>query len=73
MTIWNVSPIYYGDNKIRYTILPHDLIETVKEYLRHGNKGNYKRLVGFLLNSRLSEKSARKYADYKMKQHDIIW
>ncbi len=41
MTIWNVSPIYYGDNKIRYTILPHDLIGTVKEFLRHGNKGNY--------------------------------
>ncbi len=73
MTIWNVSPIYYDDNKIRYTVLPYNFSGTVKEYLRHGNKGDYKLLVEFLLNSRLSEKSARKYADYKMKQHDIIW
>ncbi len=73
MTIWNVSPIYYSDNKIRYTVLPHDLIKTVKEYLRHPNKNDFKRLLKFLLNSRLSEKSARKYADYKERQHDIIW
>ena len=25
MTIWNVSPIYYGDNNVRYSVLPHNL------------------------------------------------
>ena len=57
MTIWNVSPIYEGDNKVRYTVLPYSLKGTVISYLKHDR---LKRLVTFLLNSRFTEKSARK-------------
>lgn len=63
MTIWNVSPIYYGDNKVRYTVLPYSLKGTISNYLKHDK---LRRLVTFLLNSRLSEKSARKYAEKKV-------
>lgn len=70
MTIWNVSPVYYGDNKIRYTVLPYSLKGTINSYLKHDK---LTRLINFLLNSRLSEKSARKYAEKKSKQHDIEW
>lgn len=70
MTIWNVSPIYYGDDKVRYTVLPYNLQGTIVSYLKHDK---LKRLVVFLLNSRLTEKSARKYAEKKSKQHDIEW
>lgn len=70
MTIWNVSPIYEGNNKVRYTVLPYSLKGTVISYLKHDR---LKRLVTFLLNSRFTEKSARKYAKNKSKQHDIEW
>ena len=70
MTIWNVSPVYYGDNKVRYTVLPYSLKGTISSYLKHDK---LRRLITFLLNSRLSEKSARKYAEKKSKQHDIEW
>ena len=68
MTIWNVSPIYYEDNKVRYTVLPYSLKGTISNYLKHDK---LRRLITFLLNSRLSEKSARKYAEKKSKQHNI--
>ena len=58
------SPIYYGDNKVRYTVLPYSLKETINSYLKHDK---LRRLVAFLLNSRLTEKSARKYAEKKSK------
>lgn len=70
MTIWNVSPIYYGDNKVRYTVLPYNLKGTISIYLKHDK---LRRLISFLLNSRLSENSARKYAEKKSKQYDIEW
>ena len=70
MTIWNVSLIYYGNDKVRYTVLPYNLQGTIVSYLKHDK---LKRLVVFLLNSRLTEKSARKYAEKKSKQHDIEW
>lgn len=60
MTIWNVSPIYYGDYKVRYTVLPYNLKGTVSSYLKYDK---IRRLITFILNSRLSEKSARKYAE----------
>ena len=70
MTIWNVSPVYYGDNKVRYTVLPYSLKGTIGSYLKHDK---LRRLITFLLNSRLCEKSARKYAEKKSKRHDIEW
>lgn len=70
MTIWNVSLIYYGDDKVRYTVLPYSLKGTIISYLKHDR---LKRLIAFLMNSRLTEKSARKYAKKKCKQHDIQW
>ena len=60
MTIWNVSPIYYGDDKVRYTVLPYSLKGTIISYIRHDK---VRRLFVFLMNSRLSEKSARRYAE----------
>ena len=73
MTVWNVKPIYYGDGKVRYTVLPHNLIKTAREYLDHPTKYDFKLFVEFLVNCRFSEESARKYADYKSRQHDIEW
>ena len=70
MTIWNVSPIYCGDNKISYIVLPYSLKVTVSTHFKYGI---IKRLITFLLKSRLSEKSARKYAEKRNQQHDIDW
>ena len=70
MTIWNVSPIYYEDDEIRYNVLPYSLKGTIISYLKHDR---LKRLIAFLMNSRFTEKSARKYAEKKSKQHDIEW
>ena len=70
MTIWNVSPIYYGDDKVRYTVLPHSLKGIIISHLKYGK---ISRLFEFFKNSRFTEKSARKYAEKKSKQHDIEW
>lgn len=36
MTIWNVSPIYYGDNNnVRYSVLPHNLKGVIVSYLKY--------------------------------------
>lgn len=70
MTIWNVSPIYYGDNNVRYSVLPHNLKGVIVSYLKYDK---VTRLFDFLKNSRFTEKSARKYAERKSKQHDIEW
>lgn len=64
MTIWNVSPLYTKDDTVTYTVLPYDLAGTIRNYFKYNKP--YK-LIGFLKNSRLTEKSAQKYADTKMK------
>lgn len=71
MTVWNVSPIYYGEDKVRYTVLPYNLLGVMKTYLKAPH--SFRNIIIFLKNSRLSEKSARKYAEYKMKPADIKW
>lgn len=70
MTIWNVSPIYYGNDKVRYTVLPYNLKGVIANYLKYDKMT---RLFEFLKNSRFTEKSARKYAEKKSKHHDIQW
>ena len=70
MTIWNVSPIYYGGNDVRYRVLPYNLKGVIVSYLKYDK---ITRLFEFLKNSRFTEKSARKYADMRSKQHDIQW
>ena len=70
MTIWNVSPILSTDNKVRYIVYPYNLKEIVIKYLK---KDKVIQLFEFLKNSRFTEKSARKYADMRSKQHDIQW
>lgn len=70
MIIWNISPIYYGDDKVRYTVLPYNLKGVITSYLKYDK---ITRLFDFLKNSRFTEESARKYVDKKNKQHDIEW
>ena len=35
MTIWNVSPIYYGGNDVRYSVLPYNLKGVIVSYLKY--------------------------------------
>lgn len=67
MTIWNVSAIYYGDNKVRFSVLPNDLKSIVYNYLKYDKVS---RLIIFLINSRLTEKSARRYANRRLKKYN---
>lgn len=73
MMVWNVKPVFDNTNKIKYTVLSYNLIEVAKAYLKHPTIYNIKFLLDFCKNCRLSEKSAKKYADYKSKKHDIEW
>lgn len=73
MMVWNVKPVFDSTNKIKYTVLPYNLIDVAKAYLKHPTIYNIKFFVGFLKKCRFSEKSAKKYANYKSKQHDIEW
>ena len=56
MTIWHVQKSYYE-------VMPYALISTVKDTLKMQN--GIKQIVKFLVNSRLSEKSAVRLADRK--------
>lgn len=66
MTIWSVEPVIYTDNSVRYKVLPYSLGGTIK-CMKMGQ------LVEFFKHSYFSEKKARKYAEYRNKQHDIQW
>lgn len=68
MTIWNVSPIYYEDDKVKYTVLPYSLKGVITIYLKYDK---VTQLFKFLKNSKFTEKSARKYANKKNRQYDI--
>ena len=62
MTIWHVQKLY-TDTGAYYEVLPYALVSTVKDTLRM--KDGIKQTVKFLVNSRLSEKSAVRLADRK--------
>ena len=62
MTIWHVQKLY-KDTVAYYEVLPYALISTVRDILKM--KNGIKQTVKFLVNSRLSEKSAVILADRK--------
>ena len=62
MTIWHVQKLY-KDTGAYYEVLPYALISTLEDTLKM-QKG-IKQTVKFLVNSRLSEKSAIRLADRK--------
>lgn len=55
MTIWHVQKLYKNTGAY-YEVLPYALISTVKDTLKM--KNGIEQTVKFLVNSRLSEKSA---------------
>ena len=67
MTIWNVSHVYNKKDKINYIVLPYNLKGTILVHLKYYN---VIKLFKFLKNSRLTEKSAIKYANIKNKQYE---
>ena len=62
MTIWHVQKLYRETGSY-YEVLPYALFSTVKNTLKM--KEGIKQTVKFLVNSRLSEKSAEMLADRK--------
>lgn len=62
MTIWHVQKLY-KDTGAYYEVLPYALFSTVEDILKMQN--GIKQTVKFLVNSRLSEKSAVRLADRK--------
>lgn len=59
MTIWYVQKIYTDDG-VMFEVLPYNLLTTVKYVLKMEN--GIVQTVKFLVNSRLSEKSAERLA-----------
>ena len=62
MTIWHVQKLYKETGGY-YDVLPYNLFESVK-YTSQMQNG-IRQTIKFLLNSRLSEKSARVLSDKK--------
>lgn len=62
MTIWHVQKLY-KETGAYYDILPYALFSTVTDTLKM--KSGIKQTAKFLVNSRLSEKSAEMLADRK--------
>lgn len=65
MTIWHVQKLY-KDTGAYYEVLPYALLSTVEDTLKMQN--GIKQIVKFLINSRLTEKSAVKLANRKNSQ-----
>lgn len=82
MKVYNVKGLYI-DKKVRYKVLPYDLLGTIELYFSRkyshtpdGKYGLFARLSGFvnfLTNTKVSEKAARKRANYLNTHHDIEW
>lgn len=62
MTIWHVQKLYSYDG-IMFEAIPYELFSTVKYTLKM--KNGIVQVVKFLLNSRLSEKSAKRFSEKK--------
>lgn len=62
MTIWYVQKLY-RETSAYYEVLPYALFSTVKDTLKM--KDGIQQTIKFLVNSRLSEKSAEMLADRK--------
>lgn len=62
MTIWYVQKLY-RETSVYYEVLPYALFSTVKDTLKM--KDGIQQTIKFLVNSRLSEKSAEMLADRK--------
>lgn len=65
MTIWHVQKLYTDDD-VMFEVIPYNLFSVVKYTLKM--KNGIVQAVKFLVNSRLSEKSARILSDKKQLQ-----
>jgi hypothetical protein len=61
MTIYNVRKAYRGNDEIYYQVLPYRLNFIIWKYF------GFKHFLNFLRNSYLSEKKAKRIAEYKTK------
>lgn len=62
MTIWHIQKLYREEGTL-FEAIPYDFFPTIKNTLKM--KNGIVQVAKFLLNSRLSEKSARRIADKK--------
>ena len=68
MMIWHVQKLYTSEGCI-YQALPYDFVETIKVTLKM--KNGIRKIMKFLLDSRLTENKAKKLANKKNKSKTL--
>ena len=70
MIVWNVSAAYIDqENKIKYVVLPYNLFGTIAAHIKYHTP--FSVFWDFIKNSRLTKKSAMKYAEKRNNAYDI--